>query len=83
MSADFDSLVPDPVVRREFNITSMTMFRWDNNPARIAEGWPPKIKIGRCNFRSRSALETFKATLVQRAIAARGIGTAAEKAATA
>jgi hypothetical protein len=37
-----DMLVPDPVVWREFGISSMTGWRWSNDPKL---GFPPPIKI--------------------------------------
>ena len=40
-----DDLVPDPVVWREFGVTSMTGWRWDRDPELIALGWPPPIRI--------------------------------------
>ena len=42
-----DELVPDPQVAREFNVTLMTLWRWDRDP-RLAEfGWEPPVKIRR------------------------------------
>jgi hypothetical protein len=67
-----DQLVPDPQVAEEFHVTTMTLWRWDRSPDKIALGWAPKIKIGDRNFRSRNQLEAFKANLVQRALAERG-----------
>jgi hypothetical protein len=52
-----DELVPDPVVWREFGISSMTGFRWTHDPEL---GFPPIIKIRDRNYRSRRALEAFK-----------------------
>jgi hypothetical protein len=71
MSDDVDQLVPDPKVAEEFSITLMTMFRWDNDPAKVALGWPPKVRIGRRNYRHRSGLEAFKANLMRQALAER------------
>jgi hypothetical protein len=65
---DPDKFVPDPKVLCEFGITEMTLHRWDSDQAL---GFPPKIKIRNRNFRSRSALETFKATMLRRAIVAK------------
>jgi hypothetical protein len=65
---DPDQFVPDPKVRREFDITEMTLHRWDNDEAL---GFPPKIKIRGRNFRSRLALEAFKTTMLRRAIVAK------------
>jgi hypothetical protein len=63
-----DTLVPDPQVWREFGVTSMTGHRWTNDPDL---DFPAKIKIGDRNFRSRDALEKFKADLIRKAIADR------------
>ena len=71
MDNNADRLVPDPMVADEFNITLMSLWRWDRDPAKAALGWPPKVKIGARNYRHRSALEAFKANLMQRALAER------------
>jgi predicted DNA-binding transcriptional regulator AlpA len=63
-----DALVPDPVVWREFGISSMTGWRWTNDPEL---NFPAPVKIrGRC-FRSRRALEAFKERLMRGALASR------------
>jgi hypothetical protein len=65
-----DELVPDPQVAREFNVTLMTLWRWDRDP-RLAElGWEPPVKIRRRNYRRRRPLEKFKAALRNFGIAA-------------
>jgi hypothetical protein len=72
MSDDnIDNLIPDPKVAREFNVSLMTLWRWDRDEAKAALGWPPKVKIGDRNFRHRSRLEAFKSNLLQRALAQR------------
>jgi hypothetical protein len=73
---EFDSLVPDPKVAEEFHVTLMTIWRWDRNPARTELGWPPKIKIGPRNYRSRNGLEAFKANVLHRALTERDGGVA-------
>lgn len=60
-----DQLVPDPQVWREFGITSMTGWRWTNDPEL---GFPPPIKIRTRCFRSRRAIEAFKQALMERAL---------------
>jgi hypothetical protein len=60
-----DTLVPDPIVRREFGVTAMTIHRWTNDPEL---GFPPIIKVRKRNFRSRRALEEFKKGLIARAL---------------
>lgn len=64
-----DELVPDPAVAREFNISLMTLVRWSQDPSL---DFPPKIQIRKRNFRSRRALEAFKARMLRSAIAQRG-----------
>lgn len=66
-----DELVPDPQVIRELGITAMSLWRWDRDPMLIAAGWPPPIRIRSRKFRSRRALEAFKAAMFRRAIAQR------------
>jgi hypothetical protein len=69
---DQDELVPDPEVRREFDISPATEIRWDLDPRMIALGWPPIIRIGQKRYRSRRAIEAFKRGLIKRASAERG-----------
>ena len=71
MSHDIDHLVPDPGVAAEFGVTTMSMWRWDHDPAKAAFGWPAKIKIGKRNYRSRHQIEAFKKKLLQVASDAR------------
>jgi hypothetical protein len=56
-----DALVPDPLVRREFGISAMTLFRWSRDPAL---NFPPAVKVRTRNFRSRRALEAWKARMI-------------------
>ena len=60
-----DDLVPDPKIMKEFSLDPMKLWRWDHNPE---IGFPPKIRIGGRNYRSRRAIEAFKAELLRRAI---------------
>ncbi len=60
-----DELVPDPQVWREFNVTPMTGWRWDHDPEL---GFPPPLRIRNRKFRSRKALDEFKARLVADAL---------------
>ena len=69
---EVESLVPDPVVAKEFGVTLMSIWRWDHDPAKRDLGWPPKIQLSGRNYRSRSQLEAFKANLLTRALAERG-----------
>jgi predicted DNA-binding transcriptional regulator AlpA len=63
-----DSLVPSPQVQREFNVSVMTIWRWDKNKNL---GFPPAIKINGRNYRSRQQLEAFKQRLLARALKTR------------
>jgi hypothetical protein len=71
MSEDFDHLIPDPKVADEIGVTTMSLWRWDRSPAKAALGWPPKIKIGLRNYRSRNGLEAFKRNLTAVALGTR------------
>jgi predicted DNA-binding transcriptional regulator AlpA len=63
-----DEWVPDPVVWREFGVTSMTLYRWTKDESL---GFPQPVKIRTKNFRSRRALEDFKARMMRDAISQR------------
>ncbi|MGX1348224.1 putative DNA-binding transcriptional regulator AlpA [Bradyrhizobium elkanii] len=64
-----DQLVPDPVVAREFGgVSLMTLYRWTNDPKL---GFPPPVKIRTKNFRSRRAIEDFKARMMRSAVSRR------------
>jgi hypothetical protein len=67
-SPDPDQLVPDPVVWREFGISSMTGWRWTRD--RTLD-FPQPVSINGRNFRSRQGLERFKARLLKQAITER------------
>ena len=72
MVATFDEFVPDPAVAKEFNVTLMTIYRWDRDPAKKELGWPPPLrtteaKNGR-KFRSRKLIEQFKQNVMARAL---------------
>ena len=61
--SDVDTLVPDPQVRKEFGgVSDMCLWRWTHDPSL---GFPPVIRIKNCCYRSRRALEEFKARLVR------------------
>jgi hypothetical protein len=68
---DVVEFVPDPQVAKEFHVSLMTLWRWDQTPAKADLGWPPKVQIGGRNYRHRSQLEAFKAALLRRALAER------------
>ena len=63
--ASADTFVPDVVVIHEFGVTSMTLWRWDHDKKL---NFPPKIKIGARNYRSRRELEKFKQRMQRTAI---------------
>jgi hypothetical protein len=67
-----DQLIPDPQICSEFNITPMTIWRWDHDPTLIELGWPPAVKIRNRKFRSRNLVESFKARLLRHALEQRG-----------
>jgi hypothetical protein len=49
-----DELVPDPQVAREFNVTLMTLWRWDRDPKLAELGWEPPVKIRKRNYRRQA-----------------------------
>jgi hypothetical protein len=63
-----DQLVSDPQVCRELGITPMSLWRWSHD---AALDFPAKIQIRNRNFRSRRALEGFKARMLRQALAER------------
>jgi hypothetical protein len=64
-SGEPDSLVPDRVVGQELGTTVMSLWRRTNDPD---DGFPPPIKIRGRNFRSRKALEAYKARKLREAM---------------
>jgi hypothetical protein len=63
-----DALVPDPVVAEEFHITLMTLWKWTRD-SRL--GFPPvATKIRNRNYRSRRAIDEFKAKMIERGMSA-------------
>jgi hypothetical protein len=67
-----ETLVSDPNVAKELDVSLMTIWRYDRDP-RLAElGWPPKISIRDRNFRNRRLFETFKRNLLRHAMTKRG-----------
>jgi hypothetical protein len=71
-----DEFVPDPIVAKEFNVTLMTLWRWDHSPEKAGLGWPPAVRLGTAKntrkFRSRKQLEQFKTNLLKAAFESRG-----------
>jgi hypothetical protein len=63
-----DQWVPDPIIAKEFHTTLMGLYRWTND-AKL--GFPRPIKIRNRNFRSRRAIEEFKAKMTRAAITRR------------
>jgi hypothetical protein len=74
VKSDHDTFVADSVVAQELGVSTMTLWRYDHDDKMISAGWPAKIVMGRRNYRSRKALEDFKANLLRRAISARKHG---------
>jgi hypothetical protein len=60
-----DSLVPDAQVAKELGISVMGLWRRSNDPD---EDFPAPIKIRSRNFRSRRALEQYKARKLREAM---------------
>lgn len=54
-------LVPDPLLLREFNITLMTLYRWD---ADKELGFPRAVVIRGKKYRFRQDIEAFKDRLI-------------------
>jgi hypothetical protein len=73
-----DTFVADSVVARELGVSTMTLWRYDHDNKMIDAGWPAKIVMGRRNYRSRKALEEFKANMLGHAMLARKRGYAAK-----
>jgi hypothetical protein len=67
--AKIGRLIPDPEVFDDLSITAMTGWRWDRDPDKLAEGWPPPIYRGRYKFRDENKLKKYKAKLVKQGIA--------------
>jgi predicted DNA-binding transcriptional regulator AlpA len=65
MTDDNDTLVPDAKVMAELSISTMTLWRWERDPAL---NFPPKVQIRNRNYRSRKALEAFKRRLLSEAL---------------
>jgi hypothetical protein len=61
-------LVPDCEVLKEFDITPMTLWRWDRDPKL---DFPPAIYIRKRKFRERKKLEEFKKRMIRLATAGR------------
>lgn len=61
-----EQLVRDTIVAKEFgDVSLMTLYRWTKDPKLK---FPPPIKIRNKNFRSRRALEEFKARMMRSAV---------------
>lgn len=60
----YEELVPDPQVWLELGISSMTGYRWTHDPHL---DFPKAVKIRNRNYRTRRALEDFKARMSRRA----------------
>jgi hypothetical protein len=74
VKTDHDTFVADGVVAQELGVSTMTLWRYDHDNKMIDAGWPAKIVMGRRNYRSRNALEEFKASMLRRAMSARKRG---------
>jgi hypothetical protein len=63
-----DALVGDTQFIQEIDISNNTKCRWDLDPEMHALGWPVPVKIKDRNYRSRHAIEAFKANMLKHAI---------------
>jgi hypothetical protein len=63
-----DEFITDATVCAEFNITKMTLWRWDQSPEL---DFPAPIHIAGRKYRSRRMVEEFKRRMVRKAIADR------------
>lgn len=66
-SQEPNEFVPDAKVRREFNVSRMTISRWDKDPAMADLGWPSAVDINGRKYRVRSGIESFKKNLLAHA----------------
>jgi hypothetical protein len=72
---EHDVLVPDSQAAVELGgVSRMTLFRWDRDPAKAGQGFPPRVMLNGRGYRSRKQLEKFKANLMRKALAARDGG---------
>jgi predicted DNA-binding transcriptional regulator AlpA len=49
--------LPDPMVWRRYNVTSMTLWRWDQDPAM---NFPKPIRINGRKYRDEDELEAWE-----------------------
>jgi hypothetical protein len=61
-----DQLIPDWVVKNEFRVCSMTLWRWTEDQQL---GFPQPVKIRGRNYRRRRQVDTFKARMIREALA--------------
>jgi predicted DNA-binding transcriptional regulator AlpA len=52
-------LIPDPLVRRRYGVSAMTLYRWDHDPDL---GFPKPIRIRNRKYRDERALDEFDAS---------------------
>ena len=65
-----DRVCADPKSGRKWAASPRKIqHRWDRDPAMAERGWPSRIHFNGRNYRSRHALERFKARLVQDGLA--------------
>jgi hypothetical protein len=65
------TLIPDSEIRRDLNLSRMSLWRWDRDPAMAAIGWPPAVRINDRNHREADKYEEFKSRLARVAISRR------------
>jgi predicted DNA-binding transcriptional regulator AlpA len=54
-------LLPDPLVCRRYNVSAMTIWRWDHDPQL---DFPKPIRIRGRKYRDEDALDAFDARMV-------------------
>jgi hypothetical protein len=72
MSATVIDLIPNRQAAKELDVSLMSLWRYDHDDDLIAAGWPLPVFIRRKKYRDRAQFERFKATMMRRAIGARG-----------
>jgi len=55
-----DELIPDPLVQKRYNVSAMTLWRWDHNPEL---GFPEPIRINGRKYRRVRELKAWESAL--------------------
>jgi hypothetical protein len=62
---DHDTLVPDPLVQKEFGVTAMSIWRWDRDPELIKLGCRRRLGLGAENSAAGSRLRISSASWLE------------------